>query len=119
MKPRIDRFEYGLITVAGAEFDHDVIIRRDGVAERKEPPSGAEHGSSHVISLDEARQVWRKGIKRLIIGTGRFGLVELSNEAAGFLQAKECRPELLPTRKAVRAWNKAKGPVIGLFHITC
>jgi hypothetical protein len=27
--------------------------------------------------------------------------------------------ELLPTPQALKAWNKAEGAVIGLFHITC
>ena len=31
MKPRIDRTGIGLITIAGNDFDHDVIIRLNGV----------------------------------------------------------------------------------------
>jgi len=27
--------------------------------------------------------------------------------------------QLLPTPKAIRAWNEAEGAAIGLFHVTC
>ena len=115
MKPKIDQVRFGQITIEGTLFDRDVIILPDGkVAERETVDS-----ASHVISLDEARQVWRRGAGSLIIGTGRFDLVELSDDAASFLKRKKCGIELQPTRKAVRMWNKAKGAAVGLFHITC
>jgi hypothetical protein len=76
-------------------------------------------GTSHVISLDEAKHVYQKGAEWLIVGTGQSGLTELSEEAASYFRRKGCRVELLPTPEAIDAWNKAKGTVIGLFHVTC
>ncbi|HQE92972.1 MAG TPA: hypothetical protein PLH19_09075 [Anaerolineae bacterium] len=56
---------------------------------------------------------------RLIIGAGQSGLVTLSEEAIDYFRSKACRVELLPTPEALKAWNGAKGAVIGLFHVTC
>jgi len=120
MKPRIDRTKFGSITIEGEVFERDMIIRLDGqVKKRKKKLSKAIYGTSHVISLDEARHVYQKGAERLIIGAGQQGLVALSDEAAAYFEGKGCRVELLPTRKAIRAWNEAEGAVIGLFHVTC
>ncbi|UCE24874.1 MAG: hypothetical protein JSU74_02150 [Candidatus Zixiibacteriota bacterium] len=120
MKPQIDRTKFGSITVEGKVFQRDVIIRLDGqVKKRKKKLSKAIYGTSHVISLDEARHVYQEGTARLIVGAGQYGLVELSDEAADYFEQKECRVELLPTPKAIQAWNEAEGAVIGLFHVTC
>jgi len=120
MKPRIDSTRFGSITIAGKEFEHDVIIRLDGeVEKRKKKLSKAIYGTSHVISLAEAKHIYEAGAEQLIIGTGQSGMAALSAEAADFFKRKECQVELLPTPKALRAWNEAKGAIIGLFHVTC
>jgi hypothetical protein len=120
MKPRIDRTAFGSITIEGAVFEHDVIIRLTGLPEkRKKKLSKAVYGTSHIISLAEAEHVFEKGAERLIVGAGQNGLVKLSDEAADYFKRKGCQVELLPTPKAIGAWNEARGVVIGLFHVTC
>jgi len=120
MRPRIDRTKFGSITVGGTVFERDVIIRLNGqVKKRKKKLSKAIYGTSHTISLDEARHIYEERAERLIVGTGQHGLVELSDEAADYFERQECRVELLPTPEAIRAWNEAEGAVIGLFHVTC
>jgi hypothetical protein len=120
MKPTIDKTKFGSITVEGETMERDVIIRLDGqVKKRKKRLSKAVYGTSHTISLDEAKHVYEKGAKQLIIGAGQYGMVHLSDEAAAYFERKECQVELLPTKQAIKAWNEAEGDVIGLFHITC
>ncbi len=120
MKPSIDQTAFGSITIEGTNFEHDVIIRLDGqVEKRKKKLSKEIYGTSHILSLPEARYVYEKGTKRLIVGSGQYGNVELSDEAADYFKRKECQVDLLPTPKAIRVWNETKGSVIGLFHVTC
>ena len=120
MKPRIDRTAFGSITIDGALFEHDVIIRLNGRPEkRKKKLSKAVYGTSHIISLAEAEHAFEKGAERLIIGAGQNGMVKLSDEAADYFKQKDCQVKLLHTPKAIEAWNEAKGAVIGLFHVTC
>ena len=120
MKPKIDKTKFGSITVAGEKHTHDIIIRLNGKIEsRKKKLSAEVFGTSHIISLAEAEYVYEEGADYIIIGTGQSGLVKLSDEAIEFFALKECRPFLLATSEAIRAWNKAKGATIGLFHITC
>ena len=120
MKPKIDGTAFGSITIGGTQHSGDVLIRLDGqVRKRKKKLSKAIYGTSHVISLDEARHVYEEGAERLIVGAGHYGLVKLSDEAADYFQRQRCQVELLPMREVVQAWNEAQGAVIGLFHVTC
>jgi hypothetical protein len=120
MKPDIDSTEFGYITVAGRRIDHDVVIRLSGeVAKRKKKLSKAVYGTSHTVSLAEAEHVYEKGAERLIVGTGQNGMVRLSGEAADFLAARQVEVSLAPTPEAIAQWNLAKGPMLGLFHVTC
>ena len=120
MNPKINEARFGSITIGGATSEQDVIIRLNGhVEKRKKQLSKAVYGTSHTVSLDEAKFIYEKGAKRLVIGTGQQDLVKLSSEAAEYFRRSNCQVELLPTREAIRAWNEAWGYVIGLFHITC
>lgn len=120
MKPKIDDTRFGSITIAGEVYAHDVLIRLDGrVKKRKKKLSKAIYGTSHRVSLEEAKHIFENGAKRLIVGTGQNGLLELSEEAAEYFRRKGCSVELLPTPRAVAAWNSAKGAVMGMFHVTC
>ena len=67
MKPEIDQTKFGSITIEGTVFEHDVVIRLDGrVRKRKKKLSKAVYGTSHIVSLEEARHVYEKGAERLI-----------------------------------------------------
>jgi hypothetical protein len=120
MKPKIDKTKFGSITIEGETFERDVIIRLNGkVKKRKKELSKAVYGTSHIVSLEEAQHVYQEGAERLIVGAGQDGMVELSEEAAKYFASQKCQVELLPTKKAIEAWNDAEGSVIGLFHVTC
>ena len=120
MKPKIDKTKFGTVTVAGEKYEHDIVIRLSGkVEKRKKKLSKEVYGTSHVISLAEAEYLYEDGAERVIIGSGQNGMVQLSPEAAAFFKRKKCASELLPTPKAILRWNEAKGPFIGLFHVTC
>ena len=53
------------------------------------------------------------------MGTGQTGYVELSKKAEKYFRKKDCKVKLLPTPKAIKIWNKSKGRVIAMFHVTC
>ena len=122
MKPRIDKTKFGSITVGGTVYGYDVVVRPDGrVKRRKKKLSSAVYGTSHTISVPEAKYVRKQGVgaRRLIVGSGQYGNVELSPRAAAFLKRKKCRVTLAPTPEAIGVWNRADGRVVGLFHVTC
>jgi hypothetical protein len=120
MEPRIDETQFGSVTIDGNVFEHDVLIRLGGkVEKRKKKLSKAVYGTSHTISLAEAKHVYQKGAVRLLIGAGQQHKVRLSEEAAAHFKRRRCQVELLSTPEMIPVWNRAEGAVIGLVHVTC
>ena len=89
------------------------------VDKRKKKLSKKVYGTSHKISLEEAKYVYEKGAEMLIIGAGQYRRVGVSDEAEKYLNKQGCRVKLMASPKAIEAWNKAGEKVIGLFHVTC
>ena len=119
MNPAINNTSFGSITVDGESYDHDIIILDGKVKKRKKKLSKAIYGTSHKISLDEIRYIYQDKSEGIVIGSGQYGIVKLSNEANKFLISKNCQVVLRPTPEAIQEWNKTEGKWIGLFHITC
>lgn len=102
MKPRIDGTEFGSITIDGADFEHDVLIRLTGeIKKRKKKLSKTVFGTSHIISLEEAKHIFEKGAERLMIGSGHDGNVTFSKEASEYFKEKKVRVDLFPTPEAI------------------
>lgn len=120
MRPKIDDTHFGNITISGKQYDHDVLIRLNGdIEKRKKKLSKEKYGTSHIVSLEEAKYIYENGARQLIIGTGQVGYVELSTEAALYFAEKECPVQLIDTKEAIDVWNAIEGDVIGMFHVTC
>lgn len=117
---RIESTEFGSITIDGKRYEFDVVVRMSGeITKRKKKLSKKYYGTSHMISKDEAKFVYEKGCEQLILGTGQYGNVKLSKEAAEYFDKKHCEVIAQPTPKAVDSFNKSRKDRIGLFHVTC
>jgi hypothetical protein len=120
MNPEINETSFGSITIDGKAYSHDVLIDLNGeVTKRKKKLSKELYGTSHKISLAEAEYIYKPGVEKLLIGSGMFGRVFLSEEAAAFFDEKQVQVILAATPKAIKRWNEASGAWVGLFHITC
>jgi Uncharacterized conserved protein len=120
MQPAIDSTQFGEITIEGKTYAHDVVIGINGkVRNRNKRLSSAQYGTSHILSLDEARDVYAAGAALLIVGTGQTGYVELSEQANEYFKQHGCHVLLLPTSQAIETWNSVEEAAIGLFHVTC
>ena len=117
---RIDRSEFGSITIDGKAYDHDVTIGLSGkVRKRRKQLSKQLYGTSHIISKAEAKAVFEAGCDLVIVGTGQEGNVRLSPEAEAFFGKKGCKVLLQPTQEAIRSFNQSAGRKIALMHVTC
>jgi hypothetical protein len=117
---KIERTEFGSITVDGNTYEHDIVIRLSGeILKRKKKLSKQYYGTSHTISEDEAKFVYEKGCEQLVLGTGQYDNVRLSPEAAEFFDRKGCEVVAQPTPRAIDAFNRSRKDKVGLFHVTC
>jgi hypothetical protein len=120
MMPRIGGSGFGWIVIDGVRHDHDIVIGIDGgVRRRRKKLSKERYGTSHMISPEEADDLYEPGCVFLLIGSGAFGRVRLSDEARSFFGEQGVTVEILPTGDAVARWNSLESSAIGLFHITC
>ena len=120
MKPKINSTSFGSIMINDVLYNNDVVISLSGqVGKRRKKLSKAVYGTSHTLSVEEIEHVYEDGAEKLIVGTGQFGLVKLSDEAAKFLESRRCVCLLYPTPRAVKEWNSTWAASIGLFHVTC
>ncbi|MGH8602900.1 MAG: Mth938-like domain-containing protein [Gammaproteobacteria bacterium] len=118
---KVESTEFGSITIEGKTYQFDVVICLSGeVIKRKKKLSKMYYGTSHKISKDEAKFVYEKGCNQLILGTGQYDNVRLSQEAADFLERKGCKVLARPTPEAIDWYNTSRAKKkIGLFHVMC
>ncbi|MEK7668071.1 MAG: MTH938/NDUFAF3 family protein [Gemmatimonadota bacterium] len=120
MHPHLDGTGFGWIEIDGQRYEHDVLIRLSGaIKKRKKKLSKEVYGTSHIVSLQEAKHVYEDGAEVLVLGSGQHGCVELSDEAAEYFARHGCRVRLHPTPDALAVWNAAPRASIGLVHVTC
>jgi hypothetical protein len=120
MIPKISSTSFGSITVEDKDYDFDILIKLEGqISKRKKKLSKAIYGTAHTLSEAEVKYVYEENAEEMIIGTGQYGLVKLSDEARNFLKKKNCIPVLMPTPEAIKYWNRHIRKSVGLFHITC
>ncbi len=116
----IEKTSFGSITIDGEVYPHDVIVRlSEKVKKRKKKLSKRLYGTSHILSLDEAKHIYEEGCEVIIIGSGQYDSVRLSPEAESYFEKKDCKVILQGTPLAIQAFNQAKGNKIGVFHVTC
>jgi len=117
---RVEKTTFGSITVDGETFEHDILIRLSGkIKKRKKKLSKKVYGTSHTISLDEAKYIFQEGCQTLIVGTGQHDQVHLSSEAVRYFEKRGVDCFLQPTPEAIETFNQTAEPKIGLFHVTC
>jgi hypothetical protein len=87
----IERTTFGIITIDGKTYEHDVIIHLSGeMAKRKKKLSKKCYATSHVLSKDEAKFIFENGCQQLILGSGQMGNVHLSPEAEAYFAKTDC-----------------------------
>ncbi len=120
MKTEINKTSFGSISINGSIIDHDVIVRLSGkVKKRKKALSKEVTGTSHSMSRQEAEYIYEEDCETLIVGTGQYGVMKLSKEALEFFQEQNCRVIQEKTPSAIKTFNNAADPKIGVFHVTC
>ncbi len=118
--PQIVSADFGQITVDQKTYNRDVYIGVTGNVKKRSKTLAKElYGSSHSIGPKELEQVCQGGPEVLFVGSGHSGMVELIEEARRYLSQRAIKCEVLPTPKAVEAYNKSKQRKATLIHVTC
>ncbi len=115
---RIDRFTFGSIRVDGVTYEHDVVIDRGRVRERKKKPSKPfrELFGHTPLSVEEDIP-W--DCRRLVVGTGADGALPVMDEVRREAARRKVELLAVPTRDAIRAVLAEPGGTNAILHVTC
>ena len=121
MQDVIESTGFGYIVVDGTRFDHDVVLTPKGkVSKRQKKLSKQVHGTGHVVAREELESYLEgKECSLLVIGTGQYGALTLSEEAEAYLKGLGIPYDARPTPEAIELFNKASGKRRALVHVTC
>jgi glucokinase len=115
--PEVKLDSAGALSAGGKDYDRDIYVRVNGkVKKRKAHKAEKQTGSPMRVGLKEIRKVCRGGPEVVFVGTGDDGQLTLTDDAQLFLRRRAIALEQLPTRKAVKAFNKSKLHKAGVFH---
>jgi hypothetical protein len=115
---RFEKYEFGSIKIDGITYEHDVVIDRDEISERKKKRSKKYRDSfGHTpLSLDE-KIPWK--CRKLVIGTGMNGVLPVMEEVRQEAQRRNIELLILPTAKAIKKLKAATESTNAILHLTC
>ncbi len=112
----IEGYQFGEIKINGKVYQNDVLVswRNEVLAWwRKE---------GHRVFLEDLEEALKRKPEMIIIGTGAYNMMEVSETLKQFLIQSKIEVIVAPTSSAIKIFkeklNEGK-KVIGLFHLTC
>jgi len=115
MSPRIEHYRFGTITVDGQRHTQDLIILPERVV------AGWWRKEGHVLHPDDLTAVLEAVPEVLIVGTGAYGMMRVTEETSRALEAAGIRLIAAPTAEAVETYNQLReeARVAAALHLTC
>ena len=111
---------FGEITIGKTTYETDVYILAHGEVKRRKKKIAREiYGTSHKIGPAELKRVCKGGPKKVFIGTGQSGAVELTAEGREFLEEHRIEVCAVPTPEVIDAFNQYGKSKAALIHVTC
>ena len=113
--PLIESYSFGRMSIDGHKYSSDVLIYPERVE------AGWWRREGHNLQLADLQAVLECSPDVLVIGTGTFGRMSVSQELKDRLEGQGIRLVVARTPKAVREYNeiRGQGTVAAAFHLTC
>ena len=116
---RVERYEFGEITIDGVRYEHDVVIAGGRIRKRKKGPSKArkkEFGHTPLTAAEEipwdARQLW--------IGTGAHGRLPVADDVRKEARRRGVEMVIRETPELAKMINEHLPANVNLIlHVTC
>ncbi len=119
---KIEKTEFGEVTVNGQSYDYDIVIFPNKIIKRKKWITKEKHGTSHKFTRDEMKEYAEittpESIDKIVVGTGQYGKLYLLPETKNYLKGKNIEFELKKTRDLVGEKIDEKRKLV-ILHVTC
>ena len=112
----IESYDFGKIVIHGKSYRNDIIIFSNKIQDTWWRKKG------HELQTADVDEILNKEIPEvLIIGTGKYGVMEVPNVTEKYVNAKGVELIAKKTDGACAEYNRLSKTkkVIGAFHLTC
>ena len=113
----IDSYSFGNMVIDKVPYKNDVIVFPDRVQPEWWRKEGHKvHLADILKAIDEAQP------RILVVGTGKFGVMRVSEEVKTFCSERNITLYSEPTEKATKMYNRlilTDDRILGAFHLTC
>jgi hypothetical protein len=115
---RIEAFSFGQITIDGVIYEHDVVLDRGTVRERRKKPSKKFRGDFGHTPLSLKEKIpWK--CRRLVIGTGAHGNLPIMPDVEREAARRDIALVILPTAEAIDVLKRPSKKTNAILHVTC
>ena len=115
---RFEDFAFGSIQIDGTSRDYDVVIDRGKIRKRKKKRSKQFRDAyGHTPLSTEEEIPWK--CRRLVIGTGAYGKLPVTEELKREAQRHKVELVILPTVDAIEVLKKNPKATNAILHVTC
>jgi hypothetical protein len=113
---KIERYQFGRITIDGHVYVNDIIIFPD---RRIQDGWWRRHG--HHMGVDDIAKLVVEAPEVIVAGTGAYGRMTVDETVENLLLEQQIELVAEPTAKAVELYNQmsVKQRVGACFHLTC
>lgn len=114
-QPRVETIRFGKIIIDGHAYKRDVVILPDRVLPNWWRVEG------HVLSYEDLQQALVTTPEVLVIGTGIFNRMQVSDEVRESVEEQGVEMQALAMREACALYNQLSQDkqVVAALHITC
>lgn len=114
----IEKYSFGLITILGKTYNHDVEVRWTGEVLKWWRKEG------HTIDVEDIERAIQTNPTTLVLGTGALGVCQVTKKCEKFIKEKGINLIIEKTQKAIETFNEIleknkEEKIVGLFHLTC
>ena len=115
---RFDSFSFGSLRIDDSTYEHDVVIDRGEIRDRKKKPSRKFRNDFGHTPLSIAEDIpWK--CRQLVIGTGAFGRLPVMEEVECEAKRHKVKLVILPTSKAIEVLRQELKETNAILHVTC
>lgn len=115
---RFGNFSFGSLRIDGKPYEHDVVIDRGEIRDRKKKPSRKFRAAFGHTPLSTAEDIpWK--CRQLIIGTGAYGRLPVMKEVEREAKRHKVKLLILPTIKAIEVLEEDPSDTNAIIHVTC
>lgn len=115
---RFDSFSFGSLSIDDSTYEHDVVIDRGEIRDRKKKPSKKFRDDFGHTPLSIAEDIpWK--CRQLVIGTGAYGRLPVMKAVELEARRHKVKLLILPTLKAIKVLQEDPEGTNAILHVTC